>query len=304
MSKENNNPFEIIDEDKIGGAIERANKKMGDMAVSLRATVRWIVNALALFAIILLRLVEANWELTSIWKTITINALLLSLINFVVYINSGDMGEAQGRKSAEYLVPLKSYEELKARITEKGLRGKLNDWCTQWSKTELENARKQLFESCAISYDDYIKKSYVQMGKSKLLSLGLSHQVVKIILQANNMKPIELSPSMLIDNNQKSKRSKRALGKQPQAKRITNDFVKIVFIFLSLAFSCSIVFSVYAKIDLASIAGAILAVLLLCYNVISGYMGRYNIIVINAVEYIKDRTQYLEEFEKWCENAY
>jgi general stress protein CsbA len=293
------NPFGF--EDEIGKSIEKVNKGIARAAMGTKAAMRWIVNILALIAIILLRLVEADFLFVSIWKSITINAFLLSLINFIAYLNSGDMGDAQGRKNEVFLSANEEYEKTKTRLTSKGLLVKLPTWCTKWSKTELENARRRLFESCVITYEDYINKSYAQMDKKEMTRQGLSKPVIKVILNANKMRHIDLSPSMLIDNTEKSKRPRRALGKQPQTKRIEGDFLKLFFIVFSLVFSCAIVFTTYATIDLASIAGAVLSVLLLCYNIFSGYMNRYNLIAINAVEYIKDRTQYLEEFEKSCE---
>lgn len=291
---------EFYEEDKVSKTIDKVNRKMGNMASGAKGAARWAVNILAFIALVLLQLVSVDWAFAAIWKSLTINALLLSLINYLVYLNSGDMGDSQGRKHPDFLSVKKAYEDTKSRITESGFRSKLPEWCTLWSKTELENARKRLFEGCDITYEDYKEKKYAQLGYFELKRLGLGKQAFKAIWIANKMKPIELSPSMLIDNDQKAKRPRRALGRTAQEKRVTGDLLKLVYILASMIFTCSLVLNMYPVFNLATVAAAILSLLLLAYNIISGFMKRYNLIVITAADEMKDQTQYLEEFEKWC----
>lgn len=231
--------------------------------------------------------------------TLGLNFYVLLFGSYGMYVNLSDSGSKRGLGTEIYKSALDKYDGLKKQIIELNLQSRLSDFCRKYIEDELESSRTVILANVGISYETYCKK-YIGKGKRDIEE-KLTRAERNAIKQANNLKPIKLTPDMILKRGRGSNR-RAPLGVKPVTKK------RLVFgsKFVTTAFTSGIMgviaFEVIAEPDWSVFAAVLLKILAVILNGFAGYQFGYENIVIDTVNYILDQCDLMEQVLK-CEKG-
>lgn len=160
------------------------------------------------------------------FKNFTALTLFLYLITTLVYRNRYNKGKLRGRSDAEYSEALKTYRDVRDKVTQLGIVSEVPTFCREYKVRELREYRMSLLAEVDLDYDAYLHK-YRHMNNKSIMRLNLPLSVRKTIIKCNNAKPIRLTPGLMMNENGESDRYKLIgqSGKEREIKDKRQDFI-------------------------------------------------------------------------------
>ena len=196
---------------------------MASMDEFKKKTVRTILNnsgtLISLFIIIVVGVVmttEIRFDSAADVASLGLDFFVMLFCSYGMYINLAGSGTKQGLATKIYIEVCARYEELKAKLSSEGAQGKLSAFCEDYVQKELISTRTTILVSVGIDYNTYIEK-YIGKDVPEIKE-ALTEAQRKAIRQANRVKPIKLTPDMIIKRERGSNR-RSPLGFSPQAKK-------------------------------------------------------------------------------------
>ena len=173
-----------------GRMIDRGFREIGENMSKAIAIITAIIAAVLTFAEIALPEV-ATAELTT-------ELFVMLISSYIIYFSLEDAGEKLGEESEEYRSAAKRYEEARARITPQMI-DPLRRFCTEYSVCEAEFRRESLILSAGESVADFEAFAKGESGGS------VSKAAKRVFRRAMRIKPISITPQILISGNKKIK---------------------------------------------------------------------------------------------------
>ncbi len=252
-----------------------------------------IVSVFLLFVVAVVMTTDVSMQSISDFAALGLDFFILLFCSYGMYINMTDSGTKQGLATTIYNDACKKYEELKAKILSQGLQGALSEFCAEYIRNEIKNTRTSILANVGITYEQY-ESDFIGRNK-KEISADLTVPQKRAIEAANKVKPIKLSPDMILKRGRGSNR-RAPLGVKPTTKKTIVFSTKLLSTAVTSILMGAIAFNVIAKPDWSVFASVLLKMLAVVLNGFAGYQFGYENIVNDTVNYMQDQCDLMEQF--------
>lgn len=241
-------------------------------------------------------------KLTSIfdWTALGLSFFILVFCAFSMYVSFSDSGIKAGRESETYLTAKQTYDDLKKEIIDRKMQGRLPEFCRNYIEEELRNTRNTILTEVGIDFADY-QAHYVGKDMAVLeQDKRLSKTQIEAIISANKIKPIKLTPEMILKRGRGSAQ-RRPLGVQPEKKRGVDYGVKFFKTCVTSVLLAVIGLDVVVSPSWAMFAACLLKLFPVVLNGFMGYKSGYENIVVDTVNYMNDQADLMRQLIHYVE---
>lgn len=284
----------------LGEVIEQTTAKKKRI---VRGVMNYFGTAVGTF-IIFVAIVVSTTDITVMtafdWTVLGLAFFVFMFCAYAMYINGSGNGIRAGRKSETYLSAKKLYDDLKDEIIEKKMQGRLPEFCRYYVEEELRNTRNSILTEVGIDFSVY-QERYVGKDKAELEQITiLSKSQVEAIVCANNIKPIKLTPEMILKRG-RGTLHRSPLGMEPSKKRRIGYVWKFVSTFAVAVLMVGITLNPKSDLTWGTFAECILKLSPIVLNGFTGYQSGYNNIVVDTVNYMNDQADLMRQLIHYVE---
>lgn len=286
----------------VGEAIERSNSVKKKITRGILNSTGIFVGVFIIFVVIVVFTTDIQLTSALQWAELGLAFFVLLMCSYSMYVNCADSGTRAGRQSDTFLSSNEKYDALKAEIVEKKIQGRLPEFCRWYIEEELWNTRASMLTEVGITLG-YYKKHFVGVDNETLKKNDkLSKAQIDAIIAANKIKPIRLTPEMILKRGRGSSH-RSPLGMNPKTKKGINFAVKFVKICLTSVLMSVIVLDVIVTPTWATFAACLLKLFPVVLNGFFGYKMGYENIVIDTVNYMTDQSDLMQQFVHYVEQT-
>lgn len=284
-----------------GEVIEQSTAKKKKL---VRSAINYIGTAVAMF-IIFVAIVVSTTDLTIMttidWAELGLSFFVFMFCAYAMYVNGTGSGIRAGRKSEAYLASKKQYDDLKDQIIKNKMQGRLPEFCRYYIEEELRNTRNAILTEVGIDFSVY-QARYIGKDKEDLQRISvLTKSQIEAILEANRVKPIRLTPEMILKRGRGSL-SRSPLGVEPSKKRRIGYAVKFGSTFILAVLLVVVTLKPKADLTWATIAEIILKLFPIVLNGFLGYQSGYENIFVDTVNYMNDQSDLMRQLIRYAED--
>lgn len=284
----------------LGEVIEQTTAKKKRI---VRGAMNYVGTVVATF-IIFVAIVVSTTDITVMtafdWAVLSLSFFVFLFCAYAMYINGSESGIRAGRKSETYLSAKKRYDDLKNEIIEKKIQGRLPEFCRYYVEEELRNTRNSILTEVGIDFTVY-QERYVGKDKAELARLTvLSKSQVEAIVSANNIKPIKLTPEMILKRARGSLH-RNPIGIDPSKKRGVEYAMKFIFTLAVAILMVAITLDPKADLTWETFVECVLKLFPIVLNGFTGYQSGYNNIVVDTVNYMNDQADLMRQLIHYVE---
>ncbi len=264
------------------------------VAKSLLNNAGMFVGVFLIFAVIVI--VTTDISITSFEEiaALGLDFFLLLFCSYSMYINASDSGMRHGLQSELYTKSLDSFMEKKKSIIDAHQQTRLHEFCRFYIDDEIKNARMAVLAVVGFTYKEY-KKKWLGLDTDTIKSdPKLSNVQKAALIKANGIRPVRLTPEMIMKRGRGSSR-RSPLGTKPETKKSINFGTKFVSTFLTSLVMSIIVLDMVAEPTWVIFASCMLKLLAVVMNGFTGYKFGYENIVFDTVNYMDDQTDLMEQ---------
>lgn len=258
------------------------------------------IGIFLMFAVVVIVTTDISFASLDELKALGLDFFLLFFCSYSMYVNCSDSGMRNGLISKTYIESSSQFEELKHKILSNGLQTFLPNFCKDYIEEELKTSRLEVLGVVGITYEEYLKK-YVTLGPSEIDELeGVSESQKKAIKRANSIKPIRLTPEMIMKRGRGFGR-RSPLSISPKTKKAFVFTYKIVTMLLVSLMLILVIIKNGDKPFWAVFTSCVIRLLTVVMNGFSGYKFGYENIVFDTVNYMDDQTDLLRQVINYAE---
>ena len=261
-----------------------------------KKTVRAVLNnsgsLITIFIILVVGVVmttEIRFDSAADFASLGLDFFVLLLCSYGMYVNLAASGTKQGLLSPDYINMQSRYDTLNEKINN-GQRDKLIAFCEDYVAKELKSTRTIILANVGISYETYAEK---YIGKDKI-----DEELTKLqraaIKKANGVKPIKLTPDMIVTKTM-GKPRRSPLGLAPSTKKVLVFSGKFSTTALTSLLTIWIALDVIMNPDWNVLVMALLRILTVVLNGFSGWQFGYDNVVVDRVNYLSDKCDLMEQ---------
>lgn len=230
-------------------------------------------------------------------SSLSAEGILVLIGTYAVYISCNDTGARHGMITQIYKATVERYETLKTNTINTISDDVLYGFCEEYATKELENTRRLILSSTGLTYDKYVSE---WLGKSRktVNESDLTNIQKKAVNEANHLKALPLTPSMLIKKDTKIDRM-NPLGMSPQSKRNIGFAKKFVLTLLTSALIPVVIFKIQSDSLFVIISECCIILINILINGYSGYMSGYKNIIIDSVSYMDNQSDLLVKVSQY-----
>lgn len=260
----------------------------------ITANSRTFIGVFIIFTIIVVMTTDVRLITAADLSSLGVNFFLLLVCTFSFYSLCNDGGSKSGLVEQVYVNALERFKRLKKRILEDLRYTRLNDFCAHYISEDLKNAKLQYLSVAGIGYEEYIEQlSKLSDGDIDKLE-GFSNLQREAVKKANRVKPVKLTPKMIMHNGEDS-RGRSPLPMSPKTKkRITYGVTAIKFLAFSITFTV-ISFEFVSNPTWAMFASVCAKLMSVLVNGYGGYKDGFNNITVDTAEYLDCQGDIMEQ---------
>lgn len=229
-----------------------------------------------------------------------IDFFLLLFCTYSMYINCSDSGMRCGLRNEDYLEALYLFENRKNVIKENRFQKRMYEFCRYYIGKELENTKMNILMVVGFDYETYVENWVGKNDETILADPDLTKPQKDAIIKANGIKPIKLTPEMILMRGRKTEQ-RSPLGITPRQKKAFTFGFKFISNLVTALFWTAIVIEFAIEPTWQLFVGIILRSLLVILNGFSGYKFGYENIVFDTTNYINDQTDLIEQALQYFE---
>ena len=218
---------------------------------------------------------------------------VLLFVTYQMYVNTADSGSRRGLLTDTYLEAQSKYNEMKGKIISAGLQNLLPRFCAKYIKRELESTRTVIVATIGMSYEElvpYLSRDEESVKADK----SLSKIQKKVICKAMKVKPIRLTPDMIMQQENGGRRA--PLGLSPKQKKSIMFGWKFATTAITAGFVVSLAFDVILNPTPENIMYMLVSCVPIVLNGFTGYKFGYENIIFDTVDYRNAQSAVIEEF--------
>ena len=199
-----------------------------------------------------------------------------------------------GLQSELYTDSLDRFTTKKKTIIDAQRQTRLHEFCRYYIDDELRNARMSVLAVVGFSYKEYRKKWLGLDEETIEKDQKLSKVQKAALIKANAIKPVKLTPEMIMKRGRGSNR-RAPLGTKPETKKSINFGAKFASNFLISLIMSIIVLDMVVEPTWVIFASCMLKLLAVVMNGFTGYKFGYENIVFDTVNYMDDQTDLMNQ---------
>lgn len=254
---------------------------------------RTLMIVFILFAVVVVMTTDIRLVTISSITDLGLEFFLILFGSYAMYICCADSGINKGYATDMYKDSVNRFGELKKTI-EESMLPRMNEFCNHYIAEELRKTRMQYLAVACIPYEVYAEK-YVMLGKKELDALSeLTDSQKKAVRKANRVKPIKLTPEMILTLG-KTVHSRSALSATPNTMKNITFGVKILKMsFLSIVMSL-IALDVILEPSWTVFAEVCLKLATVIINGFDGHKEGFNNITVWTVNYVNAQSSLMRQ---------
>lgn len=275
-------------------AVVSEHNQKKKVAKSLLNNAGIFVGVFLIFAVIVI--VTTDIRITSFEEiaALGLDFFLLLFCSYSMYVNASDSGMRHGLQSELYTDSLDRFTTKKKGIIDAQRQTRLHEFCRYYIDDELKNARMSVLAVVGFSYKEYRKK-WLGLDEETIENDPKLSKVQKTaLIKANAIKPVKLTPEMIMKRGRGSSR-RAPLGTKPETKKSINFGVKFGSTFLISLVMSIIVLDMVVEPTWVIFASCMLKLLAVVMNGFTGYKFGYENIVFDTVNYMDDQTDLMNQ---------
>ncbi len=284
---------------------ERAMEKMSEgkkkVAKQLVNYSSMIVGIFLILVVIAVFTTDINFMSAADWAKLGLTFFVLLFCSYSMYVNYSDSGTRAGRNSAVFTEQKGKHDTIKKRVIDDKKQVRLLEFCRYYIAEELKNTRDIILANEGLKYEDYQSKWVGKCEEELLSDKTLTKMQVKAIVKANGIKPIKLTPDMILKRGRGGGK-RNPLGIKPESKKLFYYISKFITTVVTSIFTGIIVFDVIAQPSWSTIVACLLKLLPIVLNGFMGYKMGYENIAVDTVNYMADQIDLLEQFLQYTDN--
>ena len=251
-----------------------------------------------IFAVVVIMTTDIHLASFEELASLGLDFFLLLFCSYYMYVCCADTGTKSGLATNAYNTTLECFESTKKRIIEKQLQSRLLDFCHHFVADELRSSRISILSVVGIKHSEYREK-YMVLDEDSVEALDLTKPQKKAIKKANRIKPVKLTPEMIMRHGRNPHR-RSPLDMNPAKKKNVVFGVKFVQISLFSIGMSMIALDVIAEPSWVIFAGVVLKLVSVIVNGFSGYKFGYDNIVLDTINYMKGQIDLMEQAIQYC----
>ena len=269
----------------------------------MRGAINYLGTAIGTF-IIFVAIVVSTTDITVMtvidWTSLGLSFFVFMFCAYAMYVNGSGNGIRAGRQNELYLSAKKQYDDLKNEIIAKKMPGRLPEFCRYYVEEELRNTRNAILMEVGIDFAVY-KERYVGKDKEELKKNEiLSKTQIEAIVSANKVKPIRLTPEMILKRG-RGAMHRSPLGMEPSKKRRIGYAWKFSSTFIVAILMVSITLNPKADLTWVTFVEIVLKLFPIALNGFTGYQSGYENIVVDTVNYMNDQADLMRKLVQYVE---
>lgn len=283
-------------EDNVIKERNKARKAIRSIAKNAGA----ILGLFMVFAVIITATTEIHLASFDDLTALGLEFFIVFVASYFAYVSCSDSGMRAGLNTDTYISSVNTYESLKRRLVDNDMQADLYGFCRHYIDEELKNTRMNILATVGFTYAEYMEKWNTASEKDIESTDLLTDAQKKIILKANKIRPIRLTPEMIMRRG-RNDGSRAPLGTTPQAKKkmcFGFKFLSSVLITLGVVL---IVAKVIEDPTWEIFVTAVWRIVPIVTRGVAGYRMGYENIVVDTSEYISDQTDLLQQAIKYIE---
>lgn len=261
-----------------------------------------MLGVFIMFVVVIIVTTDIRLESFEEFAVLGLDFFLLMFCSYSMYISCTDSGMRAGLVSNAYRSAVDDYLAQKKRIEDGHLQGYLYPFCRKYVQDELENVRMSILSVEGIDYEKY-KALYMAKDDDVVNADGdLSSSQREAVIRANKVKPIKLTPDMIMQKGGGTGR-RSPLGMKAKTKKKVQFAVKFLSTVLVAIAASIIAFDVVTEPTLVLLATCAFKLLVIAVNGFTGYKFGYENIVFDAANYTTDQADLLRQAVAFAEDA-
>lgn len=261
-----------------------------------------VIAVLAVFVLIC-----SFWLEISLEDVLTVNfamdSCLTALLYCVMQFSMQENGRKSGALDPTFREAQRKYRAVRDRLLDGGVTG-LEELCIEYAEQELKFARSCRLARIGLDLDTW-QREYSSLDRTALRSRTLttpdgkrplSRLERRVILATNRMRPIRLTPSMLLLENG-SRLTRDIIAQNPEKKLALTSACQALTTVVAGCFTASILVEVVSAPTVATFVYCLIKLFCLLWRGAMGYSAGYKSICRDAVAYHSSRTSILTRFE-------
>lgn len=230
-----------------------------------------------------------------------LNFLLMMICTYTMYVGAADSGMRAALKSELYIGSMNKFAAQKKYITDTNVHAHLFEFCRHYIEQELESSRKAVLATVGISYEQYIGMYLGKDDNAIDKEETLSKTARKAVKKANSIKPVHLTPEMIMRRGKGGTR-RAPLGMRPEDKKTIAYSVKFITTLFASIFLSVIVLEAITDPSWVTFATCVVRLLMVVINAFAGYKFGYENIIFDTVEYMDAQTDLMEQAKTYCQD--
>lgn len=271
--------------------IDVAKKKIGKTFMN---NIGLFMSVILVFSVIVIMTTDIHLVSVAEIASLGLDFFLLLFCSYAMYVCLADTGSKSGLSTQKYNDAVEKFSEMKNRIFDGNMQNRLLDFCKYYTSNELQNTRTSIIAMVGMSYDNY-RDNYMHLDDKGVDAIEeLTSAQKKAIKKANKVKPVKLTPEMILRQG-RSARRRSPLEMNPVTKKNMQFGFKAIQITV-LSFGMSLIaFDVITEPSWIIFASVCLKLLTIVINGFGGLKTGYDNIVIDTVNYTNAQTDLMQQ---------
>lgn len=256
--------------------------------------IRGIMIVFILFVVTVVTTTDIRFVSFADIAALSLNFFLLLFSSYLLYVCASDNGTQTGLASDAYKKSTERFDTLKKDIIEHGYHTKMRDFCTFYIKEDLKTARMQYIAVIGMGYDEYLEK-YANLDRETIDAIpGLTPTQKRLIKKANKVKPIKLTPEMIMRRGRGSRR-RSPLEMNPETKKTLvfgEKFIRMTAVSIGMTV---IAFDVVIHPSWVMFVSVCLKLVAVTIHGFEGYKAGYDNIAFDTVNYQESQSDLMAQ---------
>lgn len=259
-----------------------------------------LMGAFIVFAVIVIMTTDIHLVSFDDLTSLGLDFFLLVFCSYTMFICCADSGTKAGLATRTYTEMVEKFDTTKKGIVDNKMQVKMVDFCRHYVEEELRNARMAILSVVGFSYEDYQAKYMVLEGKEVDAVTELTKAQKKAVKKANRVKPIKLTPEMILRRGRGS-HGRAALEANPADKKRVMFATKFVQILLISVLMSMIALDVIIEPTGVVIASICLKLISIVINGFAGYRGGFENIIFDTVSFMDGQVDLMQQGIQYIE---
>ena len=263
--------------------------------------IRGIMIVFILFVVTVVTTTDIRFVSFADIAALSLNFFLLLFSSYLLYVCASDNGTQTGLASESYKKSTERFDTLKGEIITRGFHTRMRDFCTYYIKEDLKTARMHYIAVIGMDYDEYLEK-YSNLDRETIDAIpGLTPTQKRLIKKANKVKPIKLTPEMIMRRGRGSRR-RSPLEMNPETKKTLvfgEKFIRMTAVSIGMTV---IAFDVVIHPSWVMFVSVCLKLVAVTIHGFEGYKAGYDNIAFDTVNFLESQSDLMAQAVQYIES--